>query len=76
MAGSNWKEHSVVIANCSGECCALTLEACPWVGFAPDFRVVARRVHDRGGSIPCVAFPKQSRICWLFLLFLSATQPL
>lgn len=46
MAGSNWKEHSVVIANCSGECCALPLEVHPWVGFVPDFRAVAHRVHD------------------------------
>lgn len=29
-----------------------------------------------GGFTPCATFPKQRWICWLFLLFLSARQPL
>lgn len=62
MAGSNWKEHSVVIANCSGECCALPLEVHPWVGFVPDFRVVAHGVHDYFGFHSLCNIPKQSWI--------------
>lgn len=74
MAGSNWKEHSVVIANCSGECCALPVEVHLWEGFVPDFRVVAHGVHDHLGFHSLCSISKaELDLLAIFAIFIYQT---
>lgn len=74
MAGSNWKERRVVIANCSGECCALPLEMHPWVGFIPDFGVVAQRFGDHLGFHSLCSISKaELDLLAIFAIFICQT---